>query len=136
MRSTLTFLRFALLALAGAGSALPALAQAPGLSPQYAACMDKAGGVTLPMLECMGAEHGRQDRRLNAAFQALMFELTPARKKQLQAAQRLWIQYRDANCSYYDDPDGGSLARIAANTCRLQMTSQRAQELVDLKPPR
>ena len=38
--------------------------------------------------------------------------------------------------TYYDDPDGGSLARVAANTCRLQMTSQRAQELVDLKPPR
>ena len=136
MRSTLSSLRLALLALAGTLAALPALAQERALSPQYATCMDKAGGVTLPMLECMGAEHGRQDRRLNAAFQALMFDLTPARKKQLQSAQRLWIQYRDANCSFYDDPDGGSLARVSANACRLQMTSQRAQELVDLKPQR
>lgn len=132
----LSILRYALLALAGASSCLPALAQDTALSPQYAACMDKAGGVTLPMLECMGAEHGRQDRRLNAAFQALMFDLIPERKKQLQAAQRLWIQFRDANCSFYHDPDGGSLARVSANLCRLRMTSLRAQELVDLRAAR
>lgn len=136
MQSTLSLLRLAVLALVSATSALPALAQEPELSSQYTACMEKAGGVTLPMVECMVAEHGRQDRRLNAAFQALMFDLTPVRKKQLQSAQRLWMQYRDANCGYYHDPDGGSLARVAANACMLRMTALRAQELIDLKPAR
>ncbi|WP_200843960.1 lysozyme inhibitor LprI family protein [Pantoea sp. 18069] len=132
----MSLLRLLVAALASAAGALPALAQDPELSPQYAACMEKAGGVTLPMIECIVAEHGRQDRRLNAAFQALVSDLTPARRKQLQSAQRLWIQYRDANCDFYHDPDGGSLARVAANACHLRMTALRAQELVNLKPIR
>ncbi len=136
MRFMLPLLRCAILALGGAASALPALAQDATLSPQHAACMDKAGGVTLSMVECMVSELGRQDKRLNTAYNALMVELAPPRKKQLQAAQRLWLQYRDANCSFYYDPDGGSLARVAAQSCQLQMTAQRAQELVDLRPMR
>lgn len=136
MRFFLSSLRCALLALGGAACALPTLAQDTALSPQHAACMDKAGGVTLAMVECMVSELGRQDKRLNTAYGALMVELAPERKKQLQSAQRLWLQYRDANCSFYFDPDGGSLARVAAQGCQLQMTAQRAQELTDLRPMR
>lgn len=136
MQFTLSFLRSSALLLGCAGAALPALAQDPGLSPQYTVCMDKAGGVTLSMVECIVAEHGRQDKRLNTAYHTLMAELEPPRKKQLQAAQRLWLQYREANCSFYQDPDGGSLARVAGNSCQLQMTARRAQELADLKPMR
>lgn len=133
---SLNSLRSSLLLLGCAAGALPALAQDSGLSAQYTACMDKAGGVTLSMVECIVAEHGRQDKRLNTVYSTLMAELEPQRKKQLQAAQRLWLQYREANCSFYMDPEGGSLARVAANSCQLQMTAQRAQELAGLKPMR
>lgn len=136
MRFPLPLLRYALLVLGCATSALPALAQEATLSPQYASCMDKAGATTLAMVECMVGELGRQDKRLNTAYHTLMTDLEPPRKKQLQAAQRLWLQYRDANCSFYHDPNGGSLARVAANSCLLQMTAQRAQELGNLKPMR
>ncbi|MCD2513394.1 lysozyme inhibitor LprI family protein [Comamonas endophytica] len=129
-------LRSSLLLLCGAAAVLPALAQDSEMSAQYTACMDKAGGVTLSMVECIVAEHGRQDKRLNTVYTALMAALEPPRKKQLQAAQRLWLQYREANCSFYMDPEGGSLARVAANSCQLQMTAQRAQELAGLKPMR
>lgn len=136
MRFPLSFLRGATLALACTGAALPALAQDTTASTPHAACMDKAAGVTLAMVECLVSELGRQDKRLNTAYSALMVALDPPRKKQLQTAQRLWLQYRDANCSFYLDPDGGSLARVSANGCMVQMTAQRAQELVDLKPMR
>lgn len=76
--------------------------------------------------------HTRQDQQLNRNYQVLMAELTAERKKQLQTAQRLWIQYRDANCQFYLDPDGGSMATIAAADCSLQMTADRARELKDL----
>ena len=46
------------------------------------------------MLDCMGAEAERQDKRLN---DVLMNELKPERKKELQEAQRLWIKYTEAN---------------------------------------
>ena len=124
-------------ALLAASSVLaaPAAAQpsAPQLSASFAACMDKSGGVTAEMHACISAEHTRQDQQLNRNCQVLMAELTPARKKQLQTAQRLWLQYRDANCHFYADPDGGTAAGIAAADCVLQMTASRARELADLR---
>ena len=95
--------------------------------------MDKSGGVTAEMHTCISAEHARQDQQLNRNYQALMAELPPARKKQLQTAQRRWLQYRDANCHFYADPDGGTAAGIAAADCVLQMTASRARELADLR---
>ena len=91
--------------------------------------MDKSGGVTAEMHACISAEHTRQDQQLNRNYQILMAELIPERKKQLQAAQRLWLQYRDANCQFYLDPDGGTAAGVAAADCVLQMTANRAREL-------
>lgn len=99
------------------------------LSKQYAACMDKSGGVTVAMIECITAEHQRQDVRLNKAYKALMADLNPERKKQLQAVQRAWLKFRDGNCSFYDDPDGGTLARVSANNCMMTSTASRAREL-------
>ena len=104
------------------------------LSATFQTCLDKSGGVTAEMHACISAEHERQDQQLNRNYQALVAELPPARKKQLQTAQRLWLQYRDANCHFYADPDGGTLAGIAAADCVLQMTASRARELVDLRP--
>ena len=114
--------------------AAPAAAQpsAPLLSASFDACMDQSGGVTVEMHACISVEHARQDQQLNRNYKALMAELTPARKKQLQTAQRLWLQYRDANCQFYADPDGGTLAGVAAADCVLQMTANRARELTDL----
>lgn len=95
--------------------------------------MDKSGGVTLEMRECISAEYVRQDQQLNRNYQALMADLTPERKMQLQTAQRLWLQYRDANCHFYADPDGGTAAGVAAADCVLQMTAGRARELAGLR---
>ena len=104
------------------------------LSATFQTCLDKSGGVTAEMHACISAEHERQDQLLNRNYKALMADLTPERKKQLQTAQRLWLQYRDANCQFYADPDGGTAAGVAAADCVLQMTAGRARELVDLRP--
>ncbi len=115
--------------------AAPAAAQpsAPQLSASFDACMNQSGGVTVEMHACISAEHARQDQQLNHNYKALMAELSPERKKQLQTAQRLWLQYRDANCQFYADPDGGTAAGVAAADCVLQMTAHRARELADLR---
>ena len=117
-------------AVALACTALTASAQDAALSPQFASCMDKSGGITIGMIECIVAETTRQDARLNRAYKAAMGALeSPERKKQLQTAQRAWIKFRDANCAYYYDPDGGSMARVSANQCMLTSTANRAQEI-------
>lgn len=99
-----------------------------GLSTGFEKCMDKAVS-TVDMIDCMTKENTSQDKRLNRAYKSLMETLSAERKKKLQEAQRAWIKYRDANCDYYNDPDGGSMARIAANNCVLDATASRAQEL-------
>ena len=99
------------------------------LTKQYSICMDKAGGVTVNMLDCMGAETKHQDARLNQAYKDVMARLSPERKKQLQEAQRAWIKYRDANCRFYADPDGGSIATVNSNDCFMSATASRAREL-------
>lgn len=111
-------------------TALAASAQDAALSPQYASCMDKSGGVTMNMIDCIVAETSRQDARLNRVYKKAMGTLeSPERKKQLQTAQRAWIKFRDANCDFYYDPDGGSMARVSANQCMLTSTANRAQEI-------
>lgn len=117
---------------AAAGLPFAAQAQTASLSKQFSACMDKSGGVTMDMIECIGVETQRQDARLNKAYKALMGGLKAERKKELQEAQRAWIKFRDTNCGFYYDPDGGSLARVQANNCMMTMTANRAGELEDL----
>jgi len=100
---------------------------------RFSSCMDQAGGVTVEMLGCIGEELSTQDARLNGAYQKkLRSQLSSDRKKALQSAQRLWIQYRDANCDFYHDPEGGTLHRVMAADCVLRETAERAKELEGL----
>jgi uncharacterized protein YecT (DUF1311 family) len=94
--------------------------------------MDRSGGVTAAMLDCIGAETKSQDQRLNKVYREVMAQLPAARKKQLQDAQRAWIKYRDANCGFYADPDGGTMATVLASDCFMSATAVRADELEGL----
>jgi len=104
-------------------------AQDMGLTQQFSACMDTSNGVTSRMLDCIDAETKRQDTRLNKAYKVVMDDLSPDRKKQLQTAQRAWLSYRDTNCQFYADPEGGSLARVNGNSCFMSATASRSAEL-------
>lgn len=97
-------------------------------SQTYTACMDKASSTT-SMVGCIGVEHKAQDTKLNKAYKTLMNTLSSERQGELRSAQRAWIAYRDANCQFYFDPEGGTMARLQANQCVLSMTAQRAAEL-------
>lgn len=110
-----------------------AFAEEDHLSKQFSSCMDKAEGVTASMIDCMGTETQQQDIKLNKAYKDVMSLLSPNRKRQLQEAQRLWIKYREANCKFYYDPDGGTMARVSANNCLMTTTADRAKELEIIK---
>jgi len=123
-----------------AGIALCCLAQIVSAddiqySKQFSDCMDKSEGVTFDILDCIHAETARQDARLNKAYKKAMSQLSPARKKQLQAAQRAWIKFRDESYTFNANPDGGQMARINASDYFLSATATRAKELEDLIEP-
>jgi uncharacterized protein YecT (DUF1311 family) len=81
------------------------------------------------MINCILAETIRQDARLNENYKRLISKLATARKNALVKAQRAWIRFRDANCGFYADPEGGSAARVTAHECLLNATVDRAKEL-------
>jgi uncharacterized protein YecT (DUF1311 family) len=103
-------------------------------TPQLAACLHKAGGVTPDIIDCIGAETKVHDARLNESYKALMATLSEPRKKELLEVQRAWLKYRELNCKFYFDPNGGTIARVEANDCFLKLTAERAVELKSLIP--
>jgi len=109
-----------------------AAAQDIGLTKQFSNCMDKSNGVTSNMIDCLEAESKRQSGRLNRAYKELTNQLPEQRKKQLQLAQDAWVTYRDENCEFYDDPEGGTMATVNANDCFMSATATRAKELETL----
>ena len=99
------------------------------MSKQFTTCMDKANGVNPDMIDCILAETKQQDARLNENYKRLMSKLSDERKKAPLEAQRAWIRFRDANCTFWDDPAGGQSAAVTAKECILTMTADRASEL-------
>jgi uncharacterized protein YecT (DUF1311 family) len=85
-------------------------------------------GSTAEMVECLKAKTAQWDKRLGVAYQQALKDASPPQREQLRAAERLWIQYRDANCLYYGMGEG-SIARLDAGECMRSMTETRAREL-------
>ena len=99
------------------------------MTREYLTCLEKASGVTFEMIACISVETKRQDVRLNEHYNKLSSKLSANRKKALVEAQRAWMKFRDANCRFYYDPEGGSSARMTADECLLNATADRVREL-------
>ena len=85
-------------------------------------------GSTPEMVNCLAAKTAQWDKRMTIAYQKALKDAGPQQHDQLRTAQRLWIQYRDANCLYYDMGEG-TIARVDAAECMRSMTEARAREL-------
>jgi uncharacterized protein YecT (DUF1311 family) len=94
--------------------------------PDYNPCGDQPN--TLASVDCLQAKTQTWDQRLNTAYKSLTQRIDPAQREALKAAQRLWIQYRDANCRFYATQEG-SIRQIQAAECLRAETQDRAQEL-------
>jgi len=104
------------------------------------------GMTTLDQIDCLDEQYKKQDEKLNAIYQKDLAKLSPEscqgfyawhceqQKQALQKAQKLWVQYRDANCNIYAK-GGGTIAGIQSTACFLNMTTNRAQELEELLEP-
>ena len=88
-------------------------------------------GSTVEMVECLKARTAEWDTRMTMAYQKALKDAGAAQREQLRAAQRLWIQYRDANCLYYGVGEG-TIAGVDAGECMRSMTEARARELEGL----
>ena len=101
------------------------------------------GSTTVGMVSCMGQELDQWDAMLNASYAALLettarndgelAKLGSAAKASepiLRDAQRKWVAWRDAECSFVASKwQGGSGAGPAATSCAMTLTAERALAL-------
>lgn len=125
----------AALAIAGVAAAASDAEIETRYTPALQKCLDSPDGVsTMGQIGCIADELKIQDGRLNAAYRKAMGKLTPGQKTKLQAAQRAWIAFRDADCAAQQDEDWGTLSRVIANQCVLSRTVERTIELEHYPP--
>ena len=112
------------------------------------ACIEATPGgySTMGMTGCTLAEAEWWDARLNAEYQALMASERaadaewqpipgmlprPSGAEALRAAQRAWIAWRDATCTYEElQWWGGTGASGAGAGCRLHLTGEQVLRLL------
>lgn len=118
-----SFLAFLLIVIAG-----NTLASAQQMNEKDSPCADVV--ATVELASCLSGARAIADEKLNALYKTLRAKLDDANDRRLVAAQRLWIQYRDANCTAARDLyAGGTAASPAHLACLEAMTRARTMEL-------
>ncbi|BAU15570.1 hypothetical protein LEP3755_61290 [Leptolyngbya sp. NIES-3755] len=80
---------------------------------------------------CAAQQARTAELKLNLVYQRAIskFKGTP-NEKQLVTAQRAWIQFRDASCTFERDRfKGGTIAPLMYSSCLTELTQQRTQAL-------
>lgn len=93
-------------------------------------CGDQASQAA--MSECAGRAYRKSDAALNTAYREIVARLADdvAGRGRLQAAQRAWLAFRDAECAFANaDSAGGSLYPYLQATCLDALTRTRLQQL-------
>jgi uncharacterized protein YecT (DUF1311 family) len=90
----------------------------------------KTSGVTLALANCFDRRYRAADDQLNQLYKQIRQVLTPDEQQQLLAAQRLWVQLRDATCRAESDLyKGGDAESPAYSACLEEETRQRTADL-------
>ena len=118
---------------AGPGEIAPAC-----LGAGAKACFELPEGMTtIGMTQCIGAERAVWEDLMNAEYKALGVQMSvrgEALNDKLLEAQRAWIAFRDADCSFdYARWGDGSIRQIFGASCLMEKTAARAIELRDKK---
>ena len=117
-----------MLALTVLAASIPARAQRKGKgndSPCSAAV------TTIELNACFAKARELADAQLNAAYEKIRGKLQAPDEERLVTAQRLWMQYREANCiAERELYAGGTAATTMYLSCLEAMARTRAKELM------
>lgn len=103
------------------------LAAAPAASAEECDRNDDSQSM---MNICADADYQAADAKLNAAYQELVRRNDETSNKLLQTAQRAWIAFRDAECTYSTaDSEGGSIHPMEVSQCLAALTDERIKQL-------
>ena len=105
------------------------IAEAQHMNAAGAPCQ-KTSGVTIALDNCFARTYRAADDQLNQLYKQIRQVLTPEEQQQLLAAQRLWIQFRDATCTAESDLyNGGTASAPAYSACLEEVTRLRTVDL-------
>jgi uncharacterized protein YecT (DUF1311 family) len=91
-------------------------------------CQDAGSGAETTA--CFYHAYEKSDAELNQLYRRVLTVVVGNDLVNLQGAQRLWIRFRDANCSAeYDLYTGGSAAPTVKYACLEAVTRHRTEEL-------
>lgn len=107
----------------------PAQAEEPKYTPAYTACQEKSGGVDAAMEACIKAEYRIQDQKLNEAYRQLSASLSGPTRTALKTTQRDWLKARKGTCDFHFKVAGGSMASMVVQSCYLDSTVERVDQL-------
>lgn len=99
--------------------------------PARAACEDDAT-TQAELNDCAGQSFAKSDLALNGLYREIMQRLgrDSAEARQLVAAQRAWIAFRDAECDFAaSGVEGGSIYPMTVVNCRDTLTQRRIDDL-------
>jgi uncharacterized protein YecT (DUF1311 family) len=86
--------------------------------------------ITVAMENCFDRAYKTADSALNQKYSQISKVLQPDDLQRLKAAQRLWIQFRDATCTAESDLySGGTASAPAYSACLEELTRQRTMDL-------
>jgi uncharacterized protein YecT (DUF1311 family) len=86
--------------------------------------------VTAELTKCLSDARDVADAKLNSVYKEVLSRLEGADAENLTKTQRLWTQYRDANCSAERDLYEGGTAKYAVHfACLESLTRGRTREL-------
>lgn len=103
-------------------------------SKTYNDCMNAAEGSTLPVRQCMQAEHDAWDKRLNEVYQAVLARRSGPARTALRDDERAWIKRTAQKCDHAgDDEAGGTLQNVEIDQCYLDETIARTVYLRGLR---
>ena len=96
----------------------------------YLSLVPALGQTQLELNEESAKALKKADDALNAAYKELLAKLDDEGKTKLQAAEKAWIKFRDAECeSAADDYRGGSIKPLIYNNCTKALTETRTADL-------
>jgi uncharacterized protein YecT (DUF1311 family) len=86
--------------------------------------------VTSDLVACLSKARDASDAELNSLYRKIQKRLDASDTERLTLSQRLWIKYRDANCSAERSLyEGGTASAPAYLACLDAMTRARVKEL-------
>ena len=88
----------------------------------------RCDGNTREIVACLIGRTEVLEKRMAAAYEQAVNDANAEQRPKMEMAQKLWLQFRQANCEYYSR-GSGTWASIQAGYCMMDLTAARAHEL-------